>query len=162
MAVEIERKFLVTSDAWRQGAFGERLRQGYIANEPARSVRVRVQGQSGFLTIKGQGQGQGQSKALARLEFEYEIPVADAEVLLETLCGGKLLEKTRYKVRVGTHLWEIDEFHGANGGLIVAEIELGAEDEPFEHPEWLGAEVSHDPRYLNVQLIVRPFGTWTR
>lgn len=154
MGTEIERKFLVNGDAWRQGAEGELLRQGYLSNDPTCTVRVRIVGKRAFLTIKGQGRG------LVRPEFEYPIPVTDAESLLGTLCRGPLLEKTRFKVQVDAHVWEVDEFHGANQGLIVAEIELGAEDEAFTKPAWVGQEVSDDPRYLNARLVSEPFSTW--
>lgn len=153
MATEIERKFLVKNDSWRKAAKGVAVRQGYLANEKACSVRVRAIGQDAFLTVKGAATG------LSRPEFEYPIPAADAGAMLDSLCGN-LVEKTRYTLKHGAHVWEIDEFQGANAGLVVAEIELGAEDEEFARPDWLGAEVSDDPRYLNARLAVTPFSAW--
>jgi adenylate cyclase len=154
MGEEIERKFLVRADSWRDGATSARFRQGFLSVEPERTVRVRVSGSSAWLTIKGKSVG------ARRLEYEYEIPKGDAEELLDTLCVRPLIEKVRYAVRVGEHSWEIDVFEGENEGLVVAEIELRAEDEEFERPEWLGDEVTDDPRYFNSNLAVRPFRTW--
>jgi adenylate cyclase len=155
MAREIERKFLVTGDAWKSGAAGVRFRQGYLSTEKARTVRVRTEGARGVLTIKGPTAG------VSRLEFEYEIPQADADRLLDDLCLRPLVEKVRYRVAAGRHVWEIDEFLGDNAGLVVAEIELGSADEPFERPAWLGREVSDDPRYFNANLVRAPYRTWT-
>jgi adenylate cyclase len=152
MGTEIERKFLVNGTDWRVGD-GERVRQGYLSRAPERTVRVRVVGDEGFLTIKGANRG------IVRAEYEYPIPVADAEALL-ALCEGPLVEKTRYRVPFGGRLWEVDEFHGENAGLVVAEIELAAADEAPERPPWVGAEVSDDPRYYNASLSRRPFRTW--
>lgn len=152
MAEEIERKFLVTGTAWKAGG-GERFRQGYLSSVPERTVRVRVAGEQGFLTIKGVNRG------LARAEFEYPIPLADAEALL-VLCETPLIEKTRYRIQHGAHLWEVDEFHGVNAGLVVAEVELRSADEEPERPDWVGAEVSDDPRYFNASLVKCPFTTW--
>lgn len=153
MGVEIERKFLVSSDLWRQGASGERYRQGYLCREKGRTVRVRVAGGRGCLTIKGAPLN------LARPEFEYEIPLSDAEQLL-ALCVGPIIEKVRHRVPFGGFVWEVDEFQGANAGLVVAEIELPAEDTVFDRPPWAGTEVTEDPRYSNSQLSVRPFSLW--
>jgi adenylate cyclase len=154
MGVEIERKFLVTGDAWR--ALGEPalLRQGYLSTDPARTVRVRIENGQGVLTIKGKNSG------ATRGEWEYPIPVDEAAELLDTLCPAPLVEKYRTRVTVGTHVWEVDEFLGANEGLLVAEIELGAEDEIFLLPEWVGAEVTGEQRYYNSSLIKQPFTTW--
>jgi len=154
MATEIERKFLLVNDSWRQGARGQRYRQGYLSSEKERVVRVRTVDDTGYLTVKGATRG------ISRLEFEYPIPLADAETMLEALCRPPLIDKTRYRVPCSEHIFEVDEFHGENAGLIVAEIELGSEDEAFERPDWLGEEVTHDPRYANANLIAHPFGDW--
>lgn len=153
MATEIERKFLLASDAWRPEATqSSELRQGYLAASPEITVRVRVSGSNGLLTIKGKTQG------ISRSEYEYAIPLEEAHELL-TLCPS-LVEKTRHLVPSGRHLFEIDEFHGENHGLIVAEVELSSEAEDFIRPAWLGAEVSKDHRYSNSSLADRPFSTW--
>lgn len=154
MATEIERKFLVSGDDWRHGARCRRIRQGYLSDAPERSVRVRIVGNEAWLTIKGQTTG------YSRVEFEYPLPATDALRLLETLCLQPIIDKTRHELRHGAHLWEVDEFHGANAGLVIAEIELSAEDEHFDRPPWLGAEVSDDPRYFNASLARRPFKDW--
>jgi adenylate cyclase len=154
MGTEIERKFLVSGTHWQQGAQGKRFRQGYLSVEKERTVRVRAVGEQGWLTIKGLTTG------FTRVEFEYEIPVADAHKLLDELCHQPIIDKTRYEIPLGGHLWEVDEFHGVNEGLVVAEIELGSEHEEFERPAWLGEEVSHDPRYFNANLIKHPFRNW--
>jgi len=153
MAAEIERKFLVTSDAWRDGQSGVLLQQGYLSRDPDRTVRVRIAGEAAFLTIKGR------SKGLTRSEFEYPLPLDEARELL-ALCLPPLIEKRRHEVLHGGHVWEIDEFSGDNAGLIVAELELPAEDTAFEAPPWLGREVSDDPRYFNSNLSQRPFTRW--
>lgn len=154
MAQEIERKFLVMGTEWKAGATGLPFRQGYLSSARERIVRVRIEGERGRLTIKGPGVG------LVRPEFEYDVPLADAAQMLDTLCEQPLIEKTRYHVRVGRHVWDIDEFDGQNRGLVVAEVELASADELFDRPSWLGREVTHDPRYLNANLIHRPFCTW--
>jgi adenylate cyclase len=154
MAHEIERKFLVRSDAWRPAGTAQRYRQGYLRTAGPATVRVRVAGEHGYLTIKGPTVG------ATRSEFEYSIPLADAEALLDTLCDRPQIEKLRWRVPAGAHTWEIDEFLGENAGLVVAEIELAAEDDPFERPAWLGAEVTADPRYRNSELARRPYRTW--
>ncbi|RYZ68751.1 MAG: CYTH domain-containing protein [Proteobacteria bacterium] len=156
MAMEIERKFLVVGDGWRVGAKGVSYRQGYIRTENKTTVRVRIAGERGFLTLKGKSNASG----LSREEFEYEIPKADAKAMLASMCGPEQVEKTRYRVKVGGHTWEVDEFHGENEGLIVAEIELQAEEETFEKPDWAGKEVSDDRRYGNSNLGKTPFKTW--
>lgn len=156
MAVEIERKFLVADAAWRTAAdAGTRLVQGYLANTERASVRVRSAGAAAWLSVKAMVRG------LSRDEFEYPIPVAEADHLLQTLCLPPLLQKVRYRVPVAGHVWEVDEFGGDNAGLIVAEIELGAEDESFVRPAWLGAEVTAAERYYNFRLASRPFSAWT-
>lgn len=154
MATEIERKFLLANEQWRVGATGRRYRQGYLSTEKSRVVRVRTIDRDAFLTIKGATQG------VSRLEFEYPIPFEDAEVMLEQLCERPIIDKTRYRIPHGAHVWEVDEFHGVNAGLVVAEIELASEDETFERPEWLGEEVSADPRYFNANLIAHPYRDW--
>ena len=154
MAREVERKFLVTGAHWKPGAPGVEMRQGYLSTVKERTVRVRTEGARAVLTIKGLTVG------VSRLEFEYEIPLADANRMLDELCERPLVEKTRYRVAAGRHTWEIDEFHGENAGLVVAEIELASSDEPFERPAWVGKEVSDDPRYFNANLIARPYRTW--
>jgi CYTH domain-containing protein len=153
MAIEIERKFLVRGDDWRSGAVGTDYRQGYLAIEPQCSVRVRLAGDGAWLTIKGASAG------LVRPEFEYPVPRDDAEALLD-LCLPGVISKTRYVLTHGRHRWEIDEFHGDNAGLFLAEIELESEDEAFDKPDWLGEEVSHDARYYNAALSSRPYCQW--
>ena len=152
MGIEIERKFLVVGDAWR-AAPAVAVAQGYLNRDKQRTVRVRVVRDAAWLTIKGASAG------AVRAEFEYPIPVADAEQLL-ALCDGPLVRKLRRRVEHGGHAWEIDEFQGDNAGLVVAEIELPAEDAAFERPAWLGAEVTHDPRYFNSSLATAPYSTW--
>ena len=157
MAKEIERKFLVINDDWRSLATPKSYRQGYIATaKVGQSVRVRLAGDTGYLTIKGPVQG------LTRAEFEYVIPVKDAQELLETLCLRPLIEKIRYRLPIGSVVWEIDEFTGENAGLIVAEVELASEDQPFEKPSWLGREVSGEARYYNASLVKNPYSHWPR
>ena len=155
MGVEIERKFLLAGDGWRELGEPVLLRQGYLSADPARVVRVRIQGEAAFLTIKGKSQG------ATRAEWEYPIPVPEAAELLDTLCQAPLIEKYRRRIPAGAHVWEVDEFLGANAGLVVAEIELASENEPFEKPEWIGAEVTHEARYFNSNLIRQPYCTWT-
>lgn len=154
MATEIERKFLVRDQRWKIGASGKAFRQGYLATEHAGTVRVRLVGEQAWLTIKGRTEG------YSRLEFEYEIPLADGREILDRLCPGPTIDKTRYRIEHAGHVWEVDAFHGANEGLVVAEIELTSEDESFARPEWLGEEVSGDPRYFNSNLVRAPFLTW--
>lgn len=155
LAVEIERKFLVCGDDWRDLAdTGIHIRQGYLCSPVTASVRVRVGGARATLNIKAA------RLAVSRAEYDYQIPLEDAVELLDTLCGGRWIEKVRYRVPYAGHWWEIDVFHGECSGLVVAEIELQAEDEAFERPPWLGAEVSDDPRYYNVNLIDHPFKGW--
>ena len=154
MPTEIERKFLVTGTAWRTPD-GQRLVQGYLNRDKARTVRVRVAGPLGFLTIKGVTTG------ATRAEFEYPIPLDEAEALL-ALCDGPLIEKIRHRVAVGGLLWEVDEFLGDNAGLVVAEVELTHEDQVFERPPWVGEEVTADSRYFNSALASHPFSRWSR
>ena len=154
MPEEIERKFLVTGDGWRATAQGMHYRQGFLSTEPERTVRVRLAGPRGSITIKGKTVG------ARREEFEYEIPVPDAKRMLDALCKRPLIEKVRYTLPVGRHIWEIDVFGGDNAGLVVAEVELGSEDEAFEKPDWAGEEVTDDPRYFNSNLVAKPYSTW--
>lgn len=157
--IEIERKFLVSEDGLAEAVAladsSERIVQGYLASSPAATVRIRLYGDKGFLTIKGKTGPSGMS----RLEWEKEISLDEAQVLL-TLCGPKLIDKTRHKVPFAGHVFEVDEFHGDNAGLIVAEIELSSEDETFDRPEWLGKEVTGDVRYYNSALLRQPFTAW--
>ncbi len=153
MATEIERKFLLRDTGFLQGLPGERICQGYLSDAVDATVRVRLVGNQGFLTIKGRSHG------ISRSEFEYPIPATDAEQLL-AMCGASRIDKTRYRIPHGGHLWEVDVFSGANEGLVVAEIELASEEEVFARPDWLGEEVSHDSRYFNSQLSRQPFSGW--
>ncbi|MCL7750932.1 CYTH domain-containing protein [Guyparkeria hydrothermalis] len=155
MAKEIERKFLLTDEAWRnQIERSERMVQGYLNDQGPVSVRARIAGDRAWLNIKSRTLG------ISRDEFEYEIPLADAERMLDHLTTGPVIDKTRHFVTYGEHLWEIDEFHGENDGLIVAEVELDHVDQPFARPAWLGEEVSHDARYYNVSLVKNPYSQW--
>jgi len=153
---EIERKFLVLSDDFKtEAATKNRIVQGYLNSNPERTVRVRIKGNKGFLTIKGKGNASGTT----RLEWEKEIPVSDAEQLLP-LCEKGTIDKIRYEVSVGKHIYEVDVFAGDNEGLIVAEIELSSEDESFEKPNWLGKEVTGEERYYNAFLSNYPYKNW--
>jgi adenylate cyclase len=155
MAIEIERKFLVSNDSWREAAGpGIPIKQGYLVGGKDASVRVRLQGDTANLNIKSATLG------VRRQEFEYAIPLADAEVLLNTLCHHPIIEKVRYLVPYANKQWEVDVFEGDNAGLIVAELELQDETEVFEPPSWLGEEVSHDPRYYNSCLSQHPYKDW--
>lgn len=154
MATEIERKFLVRSDGWRGLGVGVVYRQGFLSTVKERVVRVRVAGERGTLTIKGKNAG------IVRSEYEYEIPLADAEELLSGLCEQPIIEKTRYSIRHQDHVWEVDEFVGANAGLIVAEVELNAAEQEFVKPDWVGEDVSDDDRYFNSNLIKHPYSQW--
>ena len=157
MGIEIERKFLVVGDAWRdEVTHTQAMAQGYLAGPPAArcSVRVRVAGGAAFLNIKSVADG------IARDEYEYAIPLAEAQRMLDTLAGD-LVAKRRHHVTVGAHLFEIDEFEGDNAGLVVAEVELGRVDEAFVRPAWLGREVSHLARYYNLNLATHPYARWS-
>ncbi len=157
MGKEIERKFLLKNEQWRGLAEGTLYRQGYISTDENRAVRVRVIGDKGFLTIKGR-----QEKLLVRLEYEYEIPLDDANELLDKLCDRPIIEKYRYKIPFEGMIWELDEFLGKNAGLFVAEVELSHESQTVELPDWVGDEVTEDPRYLNANLIRNPYSTWEK
>jgi CYTH domain-containing protein len=156
MAVEIERKFLPAGEGWRGLAEGKNYRQGYLCSDNKRTVRVRIAGKKGYLTVKGKTVG------MARSEYEYEIALSDAEEMLKNLCEKPLIEKTRYRIPFKGHIWEVDEFSGENEGLVVAEVELAREDEEFVKPEWIAMDVTGDPRYYNANLIKRPFCRWER
>jgi adenylate cyclase len=156
--IEIERKFLITSDEYKTAAFAKHeIAQGYLNSTPERTVRVRIKGSKGYLTIKGKGNTSGMS----RFEWEKEIPVSDAKSLLE-LCEKGVISKTRFEIKVGNHVYEVDEFYGENQGLVVAEIELQSETESFEKPSWLGNEVTNDEQYYNAYLSKNPFKNWNK
>ncbi len=155
MAQEIERKFLVRGDFRRDASQSVRIRQGYLCSVPERTVRVRIRGDKAYITVKGLGNATG----VSRFEWEKEISVADAEELLK-LCEPGMIDKTRYLVNAGAHTYEVDEFHGDNEGLVVAEIELNSENEEFFRPDWLGREVTGDRRYYNSSLSGNPYRNW--
>lgn len=155
MATEIERKFLVIGDFSKEVSEAQRIVQGYICSLPGRTVRIRIRNGKGYLTIKGPSD----EKGLSRYEFEQEIPLTDAEELLK-LCEPGAIDKVRHLIPRGEHIWEVDVFQGANEGLILAEIELSSEEELFDLPEWIGAEVSGDRRYYNSMLTKNPYTTW--
>lgn len=156
MATEIERKFLVIADDWRRNAdAGTAYRQGYLLGGSRCSVRVRLAGEQAWLNIKSG------TMTVSRREYDYPIPVPDANEMLAELCYIPLIEKRRYHVRVGEHIWEVDCFEGENAGLVVAEIELTDPGERFVVPSWAGHEVSHLPRYYNVSLVDYPYRDWT-
>lgn len=155
MATETERKFLVKGNFKAGAESSQRITQGYLSSVPERTVRVRIKGDRGFITVKGIGNASGAS----RYEWEKEIPVAEVKELLE-LCEPGVIDKTRYLVRAGAHVFEVDEFYGENEGLVVAEVELDDEGQAFEKPSWLGAEVTGDVRYYNAMLMKNPFTKW--
>ena len=161
MAIETERKFLLLNDSWRREAATppETLVQGYFPRaEGGPTVRVRISGERGFLTVKGRQQG---GTAILRSEFEYEIPVTDAENMLDEFCGGRIVKKLRFTFPAADGLqWEIDEYLELNAGLFTAEIELPGPDAPFPRPPWLGEEISGDPRYTNGALSCCPYSLW--
>lgn len=154
MAREIERKFLVKNDSWKNGCPGLPCRQGYLVTGDDITVRVRILGDEGYLTVKGRTEG------LSRDEFEYRIPVVDAEAMLGSLSRGGTVEKIRYHIEVKGFIWDVDEFLGENKGLVVAEVELEDEDQQPELPAWLGQEVTGEVRYYNAYLAGKPFSTW--
>jgi adenylate cyclase len=153
VAIEIERKFLVRDTDILQGREGEALRQGYLVIDVMLTVRVRIGDEQAWLTIKGPTAGR------SRLEFEYPIPVADAEALLN-LAPHPAIEKTRFRIPHEECIWEVDVFEGANAGLVTAEVELEREDQPVHVPQWVGTEVTGDPRYANASLAKHPYGQW--
>jgi len=156
MAMEIERKFLVRDDSYKLDSKPVFYRQGYISTSLENVVRVRVAGDKAYLTVKSLVSHK------SRLEFEYEIPIADAGEILEKICRKPIIEKNRYEIKIGTDIWVVDEYFGENRGLIVAEIELRSEDQEITIPEWVGDEVTGDPRYLNANLAVHPFIYWKK
>jgi adenylate cyclase len=154
--IEIERKFLVKSEEYKERAFAKNeIAQGYLNSNPERTVRVRIKGNQGYLTIKGKGNETGMS----RLEWEKEIPVDEARQLLN-LCESGIISKIRHEVKFENHTFEIDEFIGENEGLVIAEIELHSEGEAFEKPDWLGEEVTNNERYYNSYISKNPFKNW--
>ena len=156
MPKEIERKFLVIGEDWRKQITGIFYRQGYLFAEAKCTIRIRAGGGKGYLTIKGETHG------AVRDEFEYEVPIKDANKLLAKFCNSPLIEKRRYKVKSGELVWEIDEFEGENKGLILAEAELTSEDQEIELPDWIGKEVTGDPKYYNVNLVKNPYSKWNK
>ena len=154
--LEIERKFLVKGNGYKQLAFdSSRIKQGYICSERGRTVRVRIRDSRGYLTIKGPSENGG----LSRYEFEKEITLDEATQLM-ALCEPGIIDKRRYLVKSGSHIFEVDEFYGENEGLVMAEVELGSEDESYEKPDFIGEEVTGDRRYYNSQLRRNPFSVW--
>ncbi|WP_395400699.1 CYTH domain-containing protein [Pseudoduganella sp. UC29_106] len=154
MGIEIERKFLVAHDAWRSQGEPVLLRQGYLSSHPERVVRVRIEGSRAVMTIKSKNTG------ASRGEWEYPLPMEDAAEFLDKLCEQPIIEKYRRRIPFGGFTWEVDEFLGANAGLVVAEIELPSEDTQFDKPDWAGEEVTHDRRYYNSALVAQPFSKW--
>jgi adenylate cyclase len=155
MGTEIERKFLLKSDAWRSQAEGKLYRQGYVFKSTGVTVRIRIVGTQGYITLKGK------VEHFARPEFEYEIPVDDAQTMLDLWCHPRIVEKIRYRISFGNLVWEVDEFQGFNQGLVLAELELDSADRVFELPDWVGQEVSGQERYYNSSLAVYPYSQWT-
>jgi adenylate cyclase len=156
MAQEIEKKFLVINDSFKDAAVNQtRITQGYLSSVPERTVRVRIKGKSGYITIKGIGNDSGAS----RYEWEKEIPVSEVEELLK-ICEPGVIDKTRYEIKAGHHTFEVDEFYGENNGLVVAEVELQQEQDHFEKPSWLGEEVTGQTKYYNSMLMKNPFTKW--
>lgn len=155
MPQEIERKFLVRGEFKSLAYKAVRIQQGYLSSVKERTVRIRIKDQQGFITIKGQSSANG----VSRYEWDKEIPVEEARELL-LLCEPGMIDKTRYLIQAGEHVFEVDEFYGDNKGLILAEVELGSEDENFERPDWLGEEVTGDLRYYNAELTRQPYQTW--
>ncbi|WP_010251303.1 CYTH domain-containing protein [Acetivibrio cellulolyticus] len=156
MGKEIERKFLVRDNSYKKVCSGKLYKQGYLNSNPERTVRVRIVDNKGFLTIKDKGTG------FTRSEFEYEIPYTDAEEILKNICEKPFIEKTRYIYNYMGYTWEIDEFHGENEGLVVAEIELDNENDTFSLPEWIGEEVTTNYKYFNSYLKNNPFKNWDK
>ena len=154
MSREIERKFLLRDDRWRALGQGVTMRQGYLSTDPDRVVRVRIAGDAAFLTIKSRMVG------VTRGEWEYPLPLDEAQTLLASVCLQPIIDKLRYRIAHAGMVWEVDEFFGENAGLIVAEIELAAEDQAFDKPDWIGAEVTHDARYFNSNLLRLPYVNW--
>ena len=160
MAIEIERKYLVKDDSWREGAKGQKYMQGYMSRGEVATVRVRITEKGAFLTIKGKPAIKEGEISAAKLEFEYPVPLADAKEMLTLLCQGPIIEKTRFCVEHAGMTWEIDEFYGENDGLLMAEVELESEDQSVEIPSWIGREVTSDTRYYNASLSVNSYSKW--
>lgn len=156
MGIEIERKFLLKGEEWREFAKGDIIRQGYLSADSSRVVRIRIMNQDAFITIKSSTDG------LFRNEWEYSIPFSDAEDILLNLCQRPLIEKKRYRIPHEGMIWEVDEFFGENAGLLIAEIELESVDQPFSIPKWVGKEVTDDPRYYNTNLMLNPYQMWAK
>jgi adenylate cyclase len=155
MGVEIERKFLVSNDAWKRHILRSvEMAQGYLGESSKASIRIRVAGEDAWLSVKSARSG------LTRAEYEYPVPPEDGREMLQQLTRQGIVEKTRYWIQDGTHTWELDVFHGENEGLVIAELELNREDEDFEIPSWLGPEVTHDERYYNSSLAQTPYSCW--
>ena len=154
MGLEIEKKFLITNDSWKALGTGKEYCQGYLNSGKGTSLRIRTIGERGIITVKGPNEGG------KRLEFEYDIPYVDAREMLDTLCLKPLIDKIRYKIPFGGFTWEVDVFKGENEGLIFAEIELESVDQPFDIPEWIGEEVTGDPKYYNANLVSYPYSQW--
>ena len=154
MPQEIERKFLLKNDSWRVEGSGTLYRQGYLSTVSERTVRIRLINDQGFLTIKGIPVG------ARRAEYEYEIPAGEASEMLDNLCEHPLIEKTRYRVEYQDLVWEIDEFKGDNAGLNIAEVELEDENQAVHMPDWVGEEVTGDPRYYSANLTANPYSQW--
>ena len=154
MATEIERKFKVRSDEYKEIGKPQNCKQGYLDTQNEPLVRVRIMGEKAYLTLKGENEG------IRRLEFEYEIPVLDAEKLLSNFCSTTLIKKNRYILSIEEKIWEVDEFLGENFGLVIAEVELLSENDNFNKPSWIGQEVSHDTKYYNYKLVEHPYSKW--
>ena len=154
MGLETERKFLVTDDAYQALAEGILVQQGYLEGSDVTSVRVRIMGEEAFLSVKGT------TISATRQEFEYPIPLDEAVEIMRDLCKKPIIEKHRYEIKHKGMVWEVDEFHGMNEGLVIAEIELEGEEQEFDMPAWIGDEVTDDPRYYNVNLVNNPFISW--
>lgn len=160
MAIEIERKYLVVNDNWRQNAVGKKYRQGYLNETPGRTIRVRITEDASFITIKGKSAEQDQNNSLGKLEFEYVIPESDAQEILDKFSISQIVSKMRYRVEHEGFTWEIDVFDGENLGLIIAEIELETENQEYPLPSWIGKEVTADKRYYNAYLSQHPYSEW--
>lgn len=154
MGIEIERKFLVKNDEYKKSSKWKFLKQGYLCNEADRVIKIRLNEGKGFITVKGR------INSMSRSEFEYEIPYEDANAMLENLCSGPIIEKKRFEFEFKGFKWEIDEFLGENEGLVVAEIELKDENAEFPKPDWIDREVTFEPRYLNSNLVKKPYRYW--
>ncbi len=160
MAIEIERKFLVKDDSWRESAVGQKYMQAYLNRELGMTVRVRITEEAAYLTIKGRSEQKDGALTPARLEFEYTIPEKDAKEMIDNLAVSAVVSKTRYRIEYRGFVWEVDEFSGENEGLVLAEIELASEEQQFDLPAWIGEEVTSDKRYYNSYLADFPYKKW--